>query len=207
MYNLLDERMSADKRIIYAEKDENFFSYFYRQTQRSNFYIEEVTHCFEATYVGGCEGFEFGFTPSNYVRTFVILWYPSAPYVAEKFNENDYTYKLDITPVINEAVMVCLNSTNSTFSVIINNEMRSFQYSYIKDSRRWYAMIDAGSSCQNTLVNVTVNLGRKQFVNKIPNGYSPFINGFIDELVSLKNKLKSCKSEKKFTRSSFINLI
>ena len=69
---------------------------------------------------------------------------------------------------------------------------RVFSYSCTRNSNSWYAYIDAGSNCAyHNNTTVKVNLGKKEFVNKMPNRFFLFIYGYHD----LKNGISCAKVE------------
>ena len=136
--------MGTKKNTIFGEKEVNKLSYVYQQTHRSNFFIKDVKHCFETTYVDECRFMEIGFTPNNYDRTFITFYnygVNSKSSLLERYDNKDNNTIVDLFLTINKTIMVCLDSLNSNFTIVLNNETRSRTFSNIKNYRSWYAAI------------------------------------------------------------------
>ena len=152
---------------------------------RSNFMIPIVRHCFETTFISGCKGYHTGFSPSNTERTFITHWGQSIankPSFAGRSPDVNSAYTNGLTLNEGSTVMTCLDSKISLITAKINNEEKKLTFNKVKDTKTWYAYIDAGGNCAslNNNATVKVNLGKKKFNNTMPEGYAPFIYGYYD---------------------------
>ena len=152
---------------------------YYQHSFRSDFKIRNVRHCFESTYISGCKGFHTGFSPSQTERTFISYWGQNSgnkTVFAERSESFDKQISNELTINLGESVMVCLDSKRSLITAKINNEEKKLHFPNIKNTKTWYAYIDAGSNCKYpSSASVKVNLGKKKFNNTMPVGYAPFV--------------------------------
>ena len=163
-----------------SEKETNTLSVLYKQTHRSNFFIPKVKHCFEAKINQGCNEPHIGFSPNSSIRSFVSLSNRGNEKVTTELISSQYFDNVfDVDFTTGDTIMACLDTQNKEFIVNANSKRAKYSYSKMPESRTWYAMIDTRSTCtSNSPVNVEVNLGKKEFVNTLPDGFLPFIRGY-----------------------------
>ena len=184
--------------IIYGEKEINIVETTHMNTFRTNFIISSVKNCFEATYISGCNYRHIGFSPFSNIRSFISFTVKdSSAYFLEYKDDTSYDTQYNVNTALLETMMVCLDTENSSFMMIFNNQTSEYKYSHIENTKKWYAMIDAGNTCSNTnSVKFSINLGIKRFQNNIPNGFYPFVNGYLNILASKYRKMQSCRNSR-----------
>ena len=171
-------------------KELNKISYFYTKTQRSDFYISRVKHCYEVTIEEGCYTLEVGFSPVESGRVFVTLLYNRFL----EMNKSQEYYKIsDITISVGSTVMTCLDSKKS-----------SMKYPNLNDFNTWYASLDSDMRCTDDAANVIVNLGKKPFVNKMPRGFLPFNYGLVNTKYFMNLFRIRCRAQKQFKHITLI---
>ena len=175
--------MGKSRNTIFAEKTINRVVLSHKQTHRSNFFISLTKHCFEATLNSGCVNTHIGFSPNKTTRSFVSFsqYSDKSRFVDYCVDAYDARLTCDLRLSIGDTAMVCLDSMSKTFSVIYNDKNISYVYPNAKYTGTWYAMIDTEAVCGvGNPADVLVNLGKRTFVNKMPDGYYSFIYGLSD---------------------------
>ena len=163
-----------------GEKETNTLSVLHKQTHRSSFFLPKVKHCFEAKINEGCAALHIGFSPNSSIRSFISLSIYSKSSVFKEYLIDVYdTYESNLPAVsVGETVMFCLDTSNKQFHAVFKGNKYTLQIEKTKITKTWYATVDAVAGCKSNAANVEVNLGKKEFVNTLPDGFLPFIRGY-----------------------------
>ena len=183
--------MSVSTGTLFANESINYINAYYKATFRSNFFLSKVKHCFEATLTSSCKGFHIGFSPTIKERSFVSYcpYFQSGQTFLELFESSDIKASTNLAMTQGESVMACLDSSTSSIKTIVNNQTREYTYTKIADTHMWYALIDATSYCTQTIPeSLSGNLGNVIFNNTIPEGYYPFIKGYLQSNIYIIEK-------------------
>ena len=155
-----------------------------------------VKHCFESKFIGKEPSYHIGFSPQNNVRIMVTFL---------RSNENQTTLYQHISngtekyfainyndPVkTGETHLVCLDTENQTIMSVQGSKILTAKYhSFPVEELEWFAFFDGARNTINQSSRVSINLGFTDFINKIPEGFQPWIYG-IDELRDVKKKIIS----------------
>ena len=139
---------------------------------RSSISRKTIKHCYEFTVLKRThDAIEAGFSCSYNQRTFVSI-YQYNQGILHMINSKSMFYSCEIKYQENEAIELCYDSQTSKFSIIKGTE-NCTQTLKFSNPITWFAYLDSGTEGENI---VSLNLGRKRFVNSLPAGYSPWFS-------------------------------
>ena len=137
---------------------------------RSSLSRPQINHCYEVTYLTSHSSYsEIGFSCVYQTRTFVSFYQNKG--FMRKTNDTaveDVYYTCDITAKQGDTVQVCYNSVTRMFHLIKGNEKCSEEIS-LPNPDTWFAYLD--HAIYQPEDHVSVNVGTKPFVNRIPAGF------------------------------------
>ena len=173
------------------------FNLYANATFVSNTYHKVVKHCFEETFLSGSKKYIIGFSNNNENKVCISYMGQGkgdrSPHLFNKWNKNGtYTHMYTIIDANEgDSVLVCYDSANKILTAYTGGLNQSMK-STLEDKRAWYLFIQGNKD--DSLTTLSLNIGYEPFVNTIPDGFAPYINGMIfpkQTLRCLNNRYKS----------------
>ena len=160
------------------ENNLTFYNIQWGYDYRSSISRKVVKHCIEMTILDkNSKCSEIGFANTFNTRTFVSYFeYDSPNGIFQLDSESRNSFECNISLEEKETVEVCFDSKNNIFNVIKGEEICTQEINLTKGST-YFAFLTHGQFCDyNT---VSINVGMSPYKNKIPDGYSTWIDGLI----------------------------
>ena len=153
---------------------------YYRSTNMQ----QNIKKCYEVTIKSlFSNGLEIGFTNEPFERYFCSYYGNFGKSVFLRRKEGDTTQDLSKIAREGDTLMVCIDSNNLQFKIVIDNEEQSFPFEKLSESTFWGVYLDSFGTETD---KITLNLGQTPFLNRIPEGFS----SWFEKIFSCKHKTK-----------------
>ena len=162
---------------FYESDKSNIFSLEYGNYYRSSLSRKDIKHCFEFSILSlKSNRIEIGFTCSYNERTFVSIYQEIQGAIRMINGGSHKYYNCSIRQQEGDTIIVCYDSINNIFIIGKSDNKCYIEIEPFPNPVTWFAYLDHG---QDTGNDVSINVGRSQFKNPIPEGYQPWYSGFL----------------------------
>ena len=152
-------------------KKNQSFELIYGHYYRSENMLQNIKKCYEVTIVSLIANrLEVGFTNEPIERNF-CSYYGNYSFL-ERVNRTDHFQTIIEKPNVGGELMVCIDSDDLKFYIIIDNKQQEFNITKLGNSTFWAVYLDSFGRERDTIL---LNLGHTTFSNAMPDGFSPWV--------------------------------